>query len=167
MNKIKPYFTGAIALFLSGLLITGSVHAGSHAKKIDQLLAQKEEPMGVVFEIVTSRSNGLAWALPMAKGYIAKLKKKFPDIDVAIVTHGSEQFALATNKAKKQTKVHSLTQQLNKEGIQLHVCGTHAEWKGLVAEDFPEYVDVATTGPAQINDYVAVGYELVVISKPN
>lgn len=160
-------FVGIITLFLSNLIFSGLVQASSHAKEIDALLAQKEEPMGVVFEIVTGKSNSLDWALPMVKGYIGKLKERFPEIEVAIVTHGSEQFALASNKAKKQTKVHSLTQQLNKEGVQLHVCGTHAEWKGLSNEDFPEYVDVATTGPAQINDYVAVGYKLVVISQPN
>ena len=164
---IKHYFTGTITLFLTSLIVSGLVYANSHAQEIDQILAQQEEPMGVVFEIVTGKSNSLDWALPMVNGYIGKLKKRFPEIEVAIVTHGSEQFALATSKAKKQTKVHSLTQQLNKDGVQLHVCGTHAEWKGLSDEDFPDYVDVATTGPAQINDYVAVGYTLVVISQPN
>jgi len=164
---IKHYVTTTMTLFLTSLIFSGLVHANSHAKEIDQILAQKEDPMGVVFEIVTGNSNGLDWALPMIKGYIGKLKKRFPEIEVAIVTHGSEQFALADSKAEKQTKVHSLTQQLNKEGIPLHVCGTHAEWKGLSDEDFPDYVNVSTTGPAQINDYVAVGYTLVVVSQPN
>ncbi len=167
MNSIRHTFVGIMTLFLSSLIFSNLVQAGSHAEEIDQLLAQKEEPMGVVFEIVTGKSNSLDWALPMVKGYIGKLKERFPEIEVSIVTHGNEQFALTTNKAKKQPKVHSLTQQLNKEGVQLHVCGTHAEWKGLTNEDFPDYVDVSTTGPAQINDYVAVGYTLVVISEPD
>ena len=167
MKTLRHYFVGTITLFLSSLLFSSLVQASTHASEIEKLLTQKEEPMGVVFEIVTGKSNSLDWALPLVKDYIGKLKKHFPEIDVAIVTHGNEQFALTSNKTKKQTKVHSLTQQLNKEGVQLHVCGTHAEWKGLSPEDFPDYVDVATTGPAQINDYVAVGYKLIVISQPN
>ncbi len=169
MNSIHHRFMGMSTLLLSGLLLNGLVYANviPHAEQIEKILALKEEPMGVVFEIVTGKSNSLDWALPMVKGYISKLKKRYPEIDVAIVTHGSEQFALTTDKAKKQTKVHSLTQQLNKEGVQLHVCGTYAGWQGFTEEDFPEYVNVAAAGPAQINDYVAVGYSLVIISQPD
>ena len=49
------------------------------------------------------------------------------------------------------------------DDITVHVCGTHASWRGKVDEDFPDYVDVAVSGPAQINDYQALGYELVVL----
>ncbi len=167
MNTKKYSLAGMILLLLSSLLYSSLLQAATHAKQIDEILAEKEEPMGVVFEIVTGKSNSLDWALPMVKGYISKLKNKFPDIEVAIVTHGNEQFALTTDKAKQQPKVHSLTQQLNKEGVQLHVCATYAGWKGLSPEDFPDYVDVATTGPAQVNDYVAVGYHLIIIRQPN
>jgi hypothetical protein len=45
----------------------------------------------------------------------------------------------------------------------VHVCGTHAGWYGVTPEDFPDYVDVTTAGPAQINDYEAMGYELIVL----
>lgn len=163
MKTIRHYFVGLIAL----LALSNLSYANPHAEEIEKILAQKEEPMGVVFEIVTSKSNSLDWALPLVNGYIDKLKNKFPEIDVVIVTHGSEQFALTTDKAKKQTKVHSLTQQLNKQGVQLHVCGTYAGWRGLTDEDFPEYVNVAAAGPAQINDYVSVGYQLVIIRQPD
>ncbi|VAW91423.1 hypothetical protein MNBD_GAMMA21-901 [hydrothermal vent metagenome] len=163
MKTIRHYFVGFITL----LALSNLSYANPHAEEIEKILAQKEEPMGVVFEIVTSKSNSLDWALPLVNGYIDKLKNKFPEIDVVIVTHGSEQFALTTDKAKKQTKVHSLTQQLNKQGVQLHVCGTYAGWRGLTDEDFPEYVNVAAAGPAQINDYVSVGYQLVIIRQPD
>jgi sulfur relay (sulfurtransferase) complex TusBCD TusD component (DsrE family) len=61
--------------------------------------------------------------------------------------------------------MHQAVQQLvREEGVPVHVCGTHAEWRGVTAEQFPEYVDVAAAGPAQINDYRALGYALVVVS---
>ena len=164
-RSITPIATGLVLLFVM-LLLSALVNAESHAKKIDELLAQKEEPSGVVFEIVTGRSNSLDWALPLVNRYIEKLRKKFPEIDVSIVTHGSEQFALTKKEATKKSKVHSITQQLNKSGVPLHVCETHAGWKGVSAEDFPDYVNVSTTGPAQVNDYVEVGYTLIIISSP-
>lgn len=136
------------------------------ASPIDAILAAKEEPPGVVFEIVTGKGDALNWALPQVKGYIDKLRERFPDLPVAIVTHGQEQFALQKKNTDKAQPVHSLTQQLGKEGVTLHVCGTYAGWKGVSEEDFPEYVNVSPAGPAQINDYKAIGYVLVKISRP-
>jgi hypothetical protein len=45
----------------------------------------------------------------------------------------------------------------------VHVCETHAGWYGVTAEDFPDYVNVAPTGPGQISLYLELGYELIVI----
>ena len=155
-------------LFLSALLslISLTVLAGDIGKQIDDILKMEQEPEGVVFEIVTGKDDGLEWALPMTKNYIDKLKVRFPKMPVAIVTHGREQFALQKAETNKEQKVHGLTQQLVKEGVSLHVCGTYAGWKGLSEEDFPEYVNVSAAGPAQINDYIAVGYIKVKIKKP-
>ncbi len=162
--KTASYY---IAGFITLLALSSLSYANPHAEEMDRILAQKEEPTGVVFEIVTSESDSLDWALPMVNDYIGQLKSKFPEIEVVIVTHGNEQFALATSKAEKKTKVHSLTQQLNKQGVQLHICGTLAGWRGLTDEDFPDYVNVAAAGPAQINDYVSVGFTLLVIREPD
>jgi intracellular sulfur oxidation DsrE/DsrF family protein len=130
------------------------------------ILKMQQEPEGVVIEIVTGKDDGLEWALPLAKKYIDQLKQRFPQMPIAIVTHGREQFALQKTKQGEKTKVHDLTQQLVKEGVNLHVCGTYAGWKGLSEDDFPEYVNVSAAGPAQINDYIALGYLKVKIKKP-
>jgi len=145
------------------LLAIRPAFAGS---PIDSILAAKEEPPGVVFEIVTGKGDALNWALPQIKRYIDQLRERFPGLPVVIVTHGQEQFALQKKHADSAQAVHSLTQQLGKEGVALHVCGTYAGWKGVAEEDFPEYVNVSAAGPAQINDYKAVGYVLVKISRP-
>ena len=47
--------------------------------------------------------------------------------------------------------------------MDVHVCGTHAGWFDVLPEDFPDYVDVAAAGPAQVNDYRALDYVLIVL----
>ena len=47
--------------------------------------------------------------------------------------------------------------------VDIHVCGTHAGWFDVLPEDFPDYVDVSATGPAQVNDYRALDYVLIVL----
>ena len=53
---------------------------------------------------------------------------------MAIVTHGSEQFALERSQQPGEQRVHSITRSLREEGVTLHVCGTYAGWQGLSAE---------------------------------
>ena len=147
-------------------LFSMTAYASDAGVKMDDILNMQQEPAGVVFEIVTGKDDGLQWALPLTKKYIDQLKQRFPEMPIAIVTHGREQFALQKSKLGDNKKVHDLTQQLVKEGVNLHVCGTYAGWKGLTEEDFPEYVNVSAAGPTQINDYIAVGYLKVKIKKP-
>jgi len=45
----------------------------------------------------------------------------------------------------------------------VQVCGTHASWRDKTPEDFPDYVDVVPSAPVQINDYEALGYEVIVL----
>jgi intracellular sulfur oxidation DsrE/DsrF family protein len=47
--------------------------------------------------------------------------------------------------------------------VPLHVCETHANWYGVTAEDFPDYVNVAPSGPAQLAAYREMGYDLILI----
>lgn len=154
----------SIIFIFSTLLILQPASAFDPNEQVEEILTLKEAPAGIVFEIVTGESNSLQWALPETQNYIKELRSRFPKLDIAIVTHGNEQFALKANNNKKYKKVHSLTQQLvQKDNIPLHVCGTYAGWKGLSEEDFPDYVDVAAAGPATINDYIALGYILIKI----
>ena len=154
----------SIIFIFSTLLILQPASAFDPNEQVEEILTLKEAPAGIVFEIVTGESNSLQWALPETQNYIKELRSRFPKLDIAIVTHGNEQFALKANNNKKYKKVHSLTQQLvQKDNIPLHVCGTYAGWKGVSEEDFPDYVDVAAAGPATINDYIALGYILIKI----
>lgn len=160
LNKLSLIIT----LIFSNLFFTQAIFAADANKQIEQILLLKKAPEGVVFEIVTGSANSLEWALPKTQKLIKRLRARFPKLDIAIVTHGNEQFALQTTNNKKYKKVHSLTQQLvQKDNVPLHVCGTYAGWKNVSEEEFPDYVDVAAEGPATINDYLSLGYILIKI----
>lgn len=132
---------------------------------VETLLAGKQAPYGVVFEIVSGEPGLLKKLLPEIKADIKKLRDRFPELPVAIVTHGNEQFDLLTENRSSETVAHSLIEELVKSNdVDVHVCGTHAQWKNKAPEDFPDYVNVSATGPAQIKDYVALGYELITLS---
>ena len=149
-------------LVLTLTLVSCTIHAKDVSLK--EILALPSAPPGVVIEIVTPEDEGLRWALPQAQNAVMKLRGKFKDLHIAIVTHGSEQFALTQKQQSTHQAEHQIVQSLTKENqVAVHVCGTHAEWKGVHPEDFPAYVDVAAAGPAQINDYKALGYVLLVI----
>ncbi|GMR16548.1 MAG: hypothetical protein BMS9Abin31_0891 [Gammaproteobacteria bacterium] len=155
-------YTLIITLILSNLIFSQASFASNPEEKIEHLISLKQAPAGVVFEIVTGSDNSLEWALPKTQQFIKKIRARFPKLDIAIVTHGNEQFALKSTNNKKYKKVHSLTQQLlQKDNVPLHVCGTFASWKNVSEEEFPEYVVVAAAGPATINDYISLGYTLI------
>ena len=155
-------------LLLSGALLLACSPAvnSQQAYTLEQILAHKQTPDGVVIEIVTGDNAGLSWAIPMAQDAIKQIRQRFPELDIAVVTHGREQFALQTSKKDKNPQVHQAIQNLIKNSnVPVHVCGTYAGWRGVSENDFPEYVNVAAAGPAQINDYIALGYLLMVINK--
>ena len=134
---------------------------------LKQILDLAAAPEGVVIEIITGDNAGLDWALPRSQEYVKQLRRRFKDLPIAIVTHGREQFALTRKNQTAKSKEHQAVRSLLQDNyVQVHVCGTYAGWRGLSKEDFPDYVDVAAAAPAQINDYVALGYlRLVIRSK--
>ncbi|MDH5710645.1 MAG: DsrE family protein [Gammaproteobacteria bacterium] len=150
-----------IAAFVTALLACTSLWA----TEVETLLSAEEAPDGVVFEIVSGEKGLLSKLLPTIKADIKKLRERFPGLDIAIVTHGNEQFDLLTEKRDSETATHTLAKELvNVDEVNVHVCGEHARWRDKAPEDFPDYVNVAATGPAQIRTYVDMGY--VVISLP-
>lgn len=140
--------------FLAGLLLTLPVLAAD----IEDILALKEAPAGVVFEVISGDRLALELIIPMLQKDIQKLRKKFPQLPIALVSHGQEQFSLLSQHETKYAKTHSLTRQLVEDDVEVHVCGTHASWYSFSEEDYPDFLDVAPAAPAQINDYIKLGY---------
>ncbi len=108
--------------------------------------------------------NALATLLPRLNDTIERLRARYPDIDVAIVSHGGEQFALQRKYREEYATIHAGVQSLVDGSVPVHVCGAHAGWYGVTPEDFPDYVDVSPSGPAQIHQYEALGFTKIIIS---
>lgn len=143
----------------------GSAQATTQ-QEIEHILAQDDAPFGVVFEIAEGNGNALQWAIPAVNRYVQQLRRRFPDIGLAVVSHGSEQFGLMKSRQQQNAKVHKTVQSLVASDVPVHVCGTHAAWKGKSARDFPDYVDVAPAGPTEIRNYEAMGYVRVEVQRP-
>ncbi|MGD8591206.1 MAG: DsrE family protein [Gammaproteobacteria bacterium] len=152
-------------LLLNIFLISQAI--ASNQEKIDLILKEKNPPFGVVFEIIEGSESDLEWAIAEVKKYSDQLRKRFPDIGIAVVSHGSEQFGLMKSEAKELKEVHATVKSLvQDDSIPVHVCGTHASWYGKDAGDFPDYVSVSPAGPTEIANYEDMGYEKIVLEEP-
>jgi intracellular sulfur oxidation DsrE/DsrF family protein len=151
-------------LFIPVHLILALITAPALADEIDDILAGDTAPPGIVFEVVSDEADLLKDVLPAISNDIKRLRKRFPGLDIAIVSHGDEQFALTTDNRANNPELHEIAQTLvDDQQVSMHVCETYAEWNGVSAEEFAEFVDVSATGPAQINDYRALGYIVILL----
>ena len=140
----------------------------THAEKgLEAILSSSKPPVGVVFEIASGDDDGFKWAVPLVESYAKQLRKKFPGIKVAVVSHGSEQFSLTKGNRKQYTDTHKKVASLVKDkGIDVHVCGNFASGYGVSKNDFVDFIDVADRAPGQISDYEDAGYVVLFLSKP-
>lgn len=161
INKIFGTFFIYAIIALAVLSISGIVTANDN--KIDKILKMETMPDGVVFEVVSGNENYLKIALSKFDVYQKRLKEKFPNIELAIVTHGSEQFALTKANKKKYEATHQKIQKISNDDVPVHICETHAGWRNVTAQDFPDYVNVSATGPSQIKQYQELGYILIIL----
>lgn len=146
--------------------ISFGVSAQTDQDEINEILKLENPPFGVVFEIAKGDRSALQWAIPAVKNYAQQLRDKFPQIGIAVVSHGKEQFALMKSEQNGNEQVHQTVKSLVADDIPVHVCGTHASWFNKSAEDFPDYVNVAPAGPTEINNYVDMGYIKIVLDGP-
>ena len=116
-----------------------------------------------MFEIVEADESALEELLPRVRDAIEKLRARFPATEFAVVSHGKEEFALQSQYQGEYAEIHQQVQSLVADDVPVHVCETHAGWYGVTAEDFPDYVNVAPTGPGQVSLYEELGYELIII----
>ena len=154
------------SILIGILLLASSPLMAGMASDIQFILGAKNPPKGVVFEIVEGKQSALNWALPKVKEYSEMLKNKHPNIKIAVVSHGSEQFGLLTENNTSMGKAHKQVQSLVKDDVPVHVCGTHASWYDKDESDFPEYINVVPAGPAKIREYQREGYALIEMNKP-
>jgi intracellular sulfur oxidation DsrE/DsrF family protein len=167
MNKpyLDSYIVRLIVIPILFISLSGSIaYSSDRLVSVDHILSQKQPPAGLVFEIVSDDEDFLEVLLPELSSVIHSIRDKFPELPIAIVSHGKEQFALTRSNEDIEKNTHSLAREFVDDGIDIHVCGTHAGWYGIAPEDFPDYVDVSPAGPTQIDDYEEMGYELIFLT---
>lgn len=155
-----------------GLLLLLCVPLWAHAveprlldAQVDALLLHGHPPPGVVFEVESWDERSLYTLLPWIEKQATRLRERFPGLDMAVVSHGREQFTLMRSEASNHVPVHEAVWRLRASDVNVHVCGEHASWRGVSPEEFIKDVDVASSGPAQINDYLRLDWALVVTDK--
>ncbi len=134
---------------------------------VDALIAANSEPDGVVFEIITWEDNTWDWAAPKLKALIEQLRVSYPGLEVAMISHGNELFDLALEQNNQSQAAMQTLQNLSEDDVDIYVCGTYASYKHLGSNDFLPFVDVAPSGPAQLNDYIKLGFEHIVLDGSN
>jgi len=154
--------TTTLLSFIAVALLSAQTLAAAPDGEVDRVLALAAAPPGVVFEVVTGNPNALNGVIPRVSRYAERLRARFPDLPVAVMTHGSEQFSLLASEQDGYSDLHAQVRALSGEGdVDVHVCGNHASWRNNTAEDFPDYVDVASSASAKMSEYQALGYIVV------
>ncbi|MBW3696834.1 hypothetical protein EK599_14130 [Vibrio sp. T187] len=152
MYRLKQVILSTLALF-------SAVTYAANQQQVDKILDLNSAPAGVAFEIMEGSQDTLAPLLKEVELYNQQLKEKFPEIKTAVLTHGSEQFALLKEQPNQQAVEQSLS--LTNNDIEVHVCGTHASWYGKTEDDFLGHVNVAKSAVEQVAEFKALGYEVI------
>ena len=168
MLKSSTFKAILLSFLISLLAISSTVAAADEDMDqmyVAELLAQDKAPDGVVFELIGNEGDYLLNAIKKVETYKEQLQKKFPKLEIAVVSHGSEQFNLTTAKAEQSgaKETHIRVQRLVESDVPVHICAVHASWRDVAPEDFPDYISVSSTGPAEIKNYQEFGYKLIVV----
>ncbi|MDD3608550.1 MAG: DsrE family protein [Halothiobacillaceae bacterium] len=155
-----------LGVFFLLLLAPLIVHAGA-AEEVAALIEGRDSSPGVVFDIMTGEHDALERLLPEVIGYVERIRAGRPGLDMVVVSHGDEMFALKREQAFVHGEVHENARRLVGMQVTFHVCGALAGMRGVDEGAFVDFIDVSPSGPAQVNDYRALGYRIVFIGDPN
>ena len=165
MKKSKSYWYRL--LFISLMVFSFSAYGENTLHPdVQKMIQANQEPEGVVFEVETLDGDALNKLAGYIKFQVEQVRKSYPSVDIAVVSHGVEEYALQTKKQPENAGLHSLFNNLVSDSeVSLHVCGAVAGLNKLSQEDFPEFVSYSESGMAQINDYKALDYQVIVIKQ--
>lgn len=166
ISTVLRFIAITFLLFLPNIAQSEITPPDSVHPDVAALIQAGEAPEGVVFDIETLDKNALNELTAFVVKQVELVKDKYPDVDVAIVSHGTEEYALQQSAQKEYAPIHDMFNQLvSTKEVSVHVCGAVAGLKGLSQEDFPDFVSYSESGMAQINDYKALDYVVIVIKQ--
>lgn len=119
-------------------------------------------PAGMAFLVREQNEEAYDWVLPRLERYVALVRAQWPDLPIAVVSHGEEIFSLVeeeqpANAAYRDAIVRLVTQY----DVAFQVCGAFAALSGVDASEFIDPVEVVDSAPYQIMDYRTMGYRIL------
>jgi intracellular sulfur oxidation DsrE/DsrF family protein len=152
------HFAFRLVSWVAVYLLSSAVWAAAPDSEMDRVLALEKAPPGVVFEVVSGDPDRLNAVIPQVTVYAERLRARFPELPVAVVTHGAEQFSLLASETNRYAELHAQVRALTGENVDVHVCGNHASWRNKTVADFPDYVDVAVAAAEKMGEYRDLGF---------
>jgi intracellular sulfur oxidation DsrE/DsrF family protein len=159
--KLVPLFAG---LLLSSAQLQAEDFQNA---ALQQLLQARQAPDGVVFEIMAWEYNSWDWAAPLLRRYVDQLREKYPGLDIVLISQGAELFDLARRAALQETPALRQLAALSAEGVHIYISGDYARWKRLGEKDFVDFVDLAESGSALLDDYIELGFVPIKLEPPD
>ncbi|MDH5191984.1 MAG: DsrE family protein [Gammaproteobacteria bacterium] len=157
MQRVYFYILAVIFLFCTPAY-------ADYQEQVKQIIEKTTPPEGVVFEVVSKDKRFLNQAIPEIERLSRQLKSHFPDLEIVVVSHGSEMFALTRSNQKNNPELVEQLESLSGEGVNVHVCGTLAEMRNVDHSEFPSNIEVAVSGPTEIAKYIDLGFVHIKVS---
>ncbi|MEN8175649.1 MAG: hypothetical protein ABFS23_07790 [Pseudomonadota bacterium] len=153
-------------LLLSWVLALASWVAwgDSEYPELDEVrhITQGARPPGVVFLIMEEDETAYEWVVPRLLRYVALLREPWPDLPIAVISHGEEMFALLASNADVYASFHAAIRSLvTEQGVDFQLCGAYARDAGVDESEFVDFVEVVPSAPAQITDYRMLDYRVI------
>ena len=154
---------------VAGLLLSSAQLQAEDSQNaaLQQLLLERQAPDGVVFEIMAWEDRTWDWAAPLLRRYVDQLREKYPGLDIVLISQGAELFDLARRAGLQETPALRQLAALGEEGVNIYINGDYAKWKRLGKKDFVDFVDVAESGSALLEDYIELGFVPIKLEPPD
>lgn len=131
-------------------------------QEIEKIIKATSAPPGVLFNVLEYEEDALEWIVPRIEHYVTRLRHRYPQLEIVIVSHGDEIFSLRDEEIWLYKDVHKRIQRLSEQlDVTFHVCGSYATANGIDESEFPQYIDVVPLATAQIKDYRKLGYIVI------
>ena len=152
MELLKKYIMWTCLLLFSQQLVA------STDEEVNAIIKAEKPPVGVVFDIDEWDNEALTWAVPAIEQYVQQLHARFPGLNIAIVSHGDEEFALMRRARNRFADVHTKVKSLVDKDVQFHVCAGHALMNGQSESEFVKFVKPVPEGVVAVAEYRLQGY---------
>ena len=108
----------------------------------------------------------MKWAIPLVRSYVDRLRTRFADLDIAVVSHGEEEFALMKYAEADFGALYRQVKALVTDKVPVHVCVGHAVMSGYSKNDFVDYVIKVPAGVETVAEYRLRGFVYIPVLHP-